>query len=52
MKNTKMNNPLPFPFPIPTPLLSGTFLTKDVLTKFTIFCSKYKVVRFSSVSLP
>ena len=42
MKNLIMNNPQPpFPFPIPTLRLSGTFPTKDFMTKFKFFCSIY-----------
>ena len=42
MKKLRMNNPQPpFPFPIPTLRLSDTSPTKDFMTKFKFFCSKY-----------
>ena len=44
INNPTMNNPqLPFPFPMTTLQLSDNFPTKDFMTKFTFFCSKYKV---------
>ena len=48
MKNPTMDNPqLHFPFPIPTLKLSDTSPTKDVMTKFAFFCSKYKALGFA-----
>ena len=47
MKNPTMDNPqLHFPFLIPTLKLSDNSPTKDVMTKFTIFCSKYRALGF------
>ena len=50
MKNPRMNNSSAFPFPIPTLLLSDTSLTEDLMTKFTYFCFKYKVLGFPQFS--
>ena len=47
MKNPRMNNPQPpFPFPIPMLQLWNTSHTKDSMTKFTFFCSKYNALGF------